>query len=458
MDRHHLFGETDLQDRLDELTVFSALHQDKVFDAFHQLMFAAVKSFHSEEDICSHSLSYVHALTFGRDWLECRKMKKEYIQFSGLLYQADTDNWTEYLKNLIFSVDTPCLRFAAKGLKIPEFIEKTARKELKYLSEITAINSENLKKLLYHPTGAHWTHPEQSTLEEDKSGKMLPDWNAEKIDLETLYFDRIANISKYGFGIWAEYKMFRMELSDKSEKGYRLKPVSSPDSVRLDDLIGYEIQRQQVIENTSALLGGLKASNILLYGSAGTGKSATVKAVANAFAGQGLRLIELSKNELHLLPELLEELNSNPLKFILFIDDLSFQENDDDFSALKAVLEGSISERANNTVIYATSNRRHIVRETFSQRAGDEVHRNDTVQETVSLSERFGIQLLFDKPGQKLYLEIVRRLAEQYHLHISPEQLEQKAEQFAMRKSGRSARAARQLVEQLRCAEYQENL
>ena len=250
--------------------------------------------------------------------------------------------------------------------------------------------------------------------------------------------------------------MFQMKLSDNTEKGYVLKPVSSPDAIQLSELVGYEPQRKQVIDNTKALLNGLNASNILLYGSAGTGKSATVKAVANSFAGEGLRLIEFSKNELHLLPELLEELHANPLKFILFIDDLSFQENDDDFSALKAVLEGSISARANNTVIYATSNRRHIVRETFSQRAGDEVHRNDTVQETISLSERFGIQILFDKPNKDLYLEIVQNLAEEAGLRTDADVIALKAEQFAMRKSGRSARAAKQFVEQLRCAEYQE--
>ena len=258
-------------------------------------------------------------------------------------------------------------------------------------------------------------------------------------------------------GIWAKYKMFQMKLSDMSNKGYTLKPVSSPDAIQLRELVGYDQQRKQVVDNTKALLKGLHASNILLYGSAGTGKSATVKAVANAFADDGLRLIELSKNELHLLPELLEELNTNPLKFILFIDDLSFQENDDDFSALKAVLEGSISARANNTVIYATSNRRHIVRETFSQRAGDEVHRNDTVQETISLSERFGIQILFDKPNKQLYLDIVLKLAEDAGLQTDTDTIILKAEQFAMRKSGRSARAARQFIEQLCCAEAQDS-
>ena len=227
--------------------------------------------------------------------------------------------------------------------------------------------------------------------------------------------------------------------------------------MQLSDLIGYELQRTQVIENTRALLAGQKAANVLLYGDAGTGKSATVKAVANAYADEGLRLIELTKEELHLLPKLLDELAANPLKFILFIDDLSFQDNDDNFSALKAVLEGSISARSHNTVIYATSNRRHIVRETFSQRAGDEIHRNDTMQETISLSERFGIRILYDKPNKQLYLDIVKGLADQYGLSMTEDELELEAERFATRRSGRSARAARQFVEQLCAAESTKN-
>lgn len=410
-----MFGN--LHDRLDELAVFHRLEDDSVFRAFHRL------------------LSIV-----GEQGIEWWQRKGEFYRFVTALYEKHTDNWTEYLKNLVLSVETPCTWYVLHNQPIPETIRKSAERELAYLSKMAGISSIMMKQHHFIMGFGEFTGWEG----------LQPDWYAEDIDLEPLFFERLENIQKYGYGKWAKYKMFQMKAYDDS---YRLKPVSYPDTIQLKDLVGYQAQRKQVIDNTKALLRGQKASNILLYGSAGTGKSATVKAVANAYAEEGLRLIELSKNELHLLPELLEELNSNPLKFILFIDDLSFQENDDDFSALKAVLEGSISARAHNTVIYATSNRRHIVRETFSQRAGDEIHRNDTVQETISLSERFGIQILFDKPNKNLYLEIVQNLAEQYHLHISEEQLALEAERFAMRKSGRSARAARQLIEQLACQE-----
>lgn len=412
----------DLHDRLDELAVFRDLHQDKVFHAFHQLL----------------------RIT-GEQGINWWVRKTEFYRFVTLLYQAHTDNWTQYLKQLVLSVETPCTWFAANRQEIPESIKNSARRELRYLSKMAGISSQLMKQHYFIMGYGEFTGHEG----------LGPDWQAQEIDLEKLWFDRLAHIHEYGFGIWSKYHCFQMKLSDMSEKGYILKPVTCPDTIRLKDLVGYDMQRKQVIQNTESLLRNLSASNILLYGSAGTGKSATVKAVANAYANKGLRLIELSKNELHLLPELLEELNNNPLKFILFIDDLSFQENDDNFSALKAVLEGSVSARAQNIVIYATSNRRHIVRETFSQRAGDEIHKNDTVQETISLSERFGIQILFDKPDKKQYLEIVQSLASDAGLKTEKEELFLKAEQFAMRKCGRSARTARQFVSQLRCEEYQ---
>ena len=277
-------------------------------------------------------------------------------------------------------------------------------------------------------------------------------WVTHSVNFESEYYDRLSHIEQFGFGDYARFTTFRLELTGQ-EPGFVLKPVEYPDPICFSDLIGYDLQRQQVIANTEILLKGRLASNVLLYGDAGTGKSATVKAIANEFSNRGLRLIELGKKELHLLPKLLDLLAKNPLKFILFIDDLSFQENDDDFSALKAVLEGSVSVRSNNTVIYATSNRRHIVKETFQAREGDEIHRNDTMQETISLSERFGMKVYYEKPKKDLYQEIVFGLADQYGLNIDREILALKAEQFALRKAGRSARAARQLIEQLSAQE-----
>ena len=187
---------------------------------------------------------------------------------------------------------------------------------------------------------------------------------------------------------------------------------------------------------------------ISLWWARAASKSSTVKAVVNHYFDRGLRLIEIRKNQLLLLPKVMGAISKNPLKFILFIDDLSFNQSDDQFSMLKAMLEGSACARAGNAVIYATSNRRHIVRETFSDREGDEIHKNDTVQETLSLSERFGLTVLFARPEKKLYLEIVESLARRHGL-LTDESFFTRAEEFALRRGYRSARCAEQFVESL---------
>ena len=171
--------------------------------------------------------------------------------------------------------------------------------------------------------------------------------------------------------------------------------------------------------------------------------------MANAFFKDGLRLIELRKDQLKYLPTVMAKISGNPLKFIIFIDDLAFNRSDDNFSMLKASLEGSASAKAENAVIYATSNRRHIIKESFSDRDGDDVHRNDTMQETLSLSERFGLVVLFQRPNKALYLDIVKELAKKRGLDIDEKELEVKAEAFALKRGSRSARCAEQFIDSL---------
>ena len=218
----------------------------------------------------------------------------------------------------------------------------------------------------------------------------------------------------------------------------------------MDSFIGYEAERNRVLENTVAFVEGRPAANTLLSGDAGTGKSSTVKAVANALFDRGIRLIELRKDQLSKLPFVMGRISGNPLKFIIFIDDLSFNQNDDNFSMLKAALEGSASAKAENAVIYATSNRRHIIKESFKDRDGDDIHRNDTIAETLSLSERFGLSVYFGKPDKKLYLEIVHNLCKRYGVNKPESELDIEAEAFALRRGYRSARCAEHFVAELR--------
>ena len=235
-------------------------------------------------------------------------------------------------------------------------------------------------------------------------------------------------------------------------------PVEHPDPIRLSTLKGYAYQRGIAVDNTRAFIDGFEANNMLLYGDRGTGKSSTVKALLNEYAGNGLRMIEMPKEFLRQLPDLTGRLAKLPLKFIVFIDDLSFSDGDDNFAALKAVLEGGLASRPDNVVIYATSNRRHLLRETFSDRSGDEVHHADTVQEAVSLSDRFGISLTFLMPDKQRFRDIVEQIAADKGLIAGPgpatnhgpvidrQALLAAAERWALERGARSPRYARQFI------------
>lgn len=360
---------------------------------------------------------------------------KNYSTFVYSLYEKHTQNLSAYIKEQAMSLENACMYFACLNQPIPDLMAKTAAGELEFLESLNELQDVKIDGI-----------------------DMTQNLQFEPMDLKKEYFYRLEHLEQYGYGIFSKYHMFRMEKGISPQHSYQLKPVEYPDPTLLKDLIGYERQHNEVMENTQVLIKGALASNVLLYGDAGTGKSATVKAIANELKQEGLRLIEIPKNMLHALPKLLDDLSKNPLKFILFIDDLSFQDNDDDFSALKAVLEGSVATRSTNTVIYATSNRRHLVKETFQSREGDEIHRQDTMQETISLSERFGLKVYYEKPRKDVYLQIVSGLAQQYGIEMDEKTLYLKAEQFALRKAGRSARAARQLVEQLYAKQKGRNL
>lgn len=243
-----------------------------------------------------------------------------------------------------------------------------------------------------------------------------------------------------GCGIYARYGALRWWRG-------RLCGVPDPDPIKLADLKGYGYERGVVVDNTLEFLEGSRANNMLLYGDRGTGKSSTVKAVGNEFRNRGLRIIEVPKSSIADFSGITSQIGGLPLKFIIFIDDLSFESDDDNYAALKGVLEGGLSARPANTVIYATSNRRHFVKEGFAEREGDDVHAADSMQEKLSLADRFGITVTFSAPDQKLYLEIVGRLAEERELKVSREALERGAVQWALMYNGRSPRTARQYVD-----------
>lgn len=347
-----------------------------------------------------------------------------YCEFVSLLYKNGGGNLARHIVGVAGDCENVYICAVGKGDTPDGIMENTVAEELKTLQQIADLTPETLR----------------STISWDG---FLPGFTVEKIDITENYSHRTENIGKYGYGIYARYRMFYINSEN------RIVPVRNPDRIKLSALVDYKREQQIIIDNTLALLEGKPAANILLTGDAGTGKSSTVKAVVNELYDRGLRILEVRKEQLHQIPEILDELSDNPLKFILFIDDLSFSKDDDNFSTLKAILEGSVSAKAGNVVIYATSNRRHLVKESFSDRDGDDIHRNDTLQEIISLSERFGIHITFQKPDKTTYLDIVHHLCEQKGIKTDRAEIDLLAERYALERGGRSARAATQFVDGL---------
>ena len=347
-----------------------------------------------------------------------------YAEFAATIYNANGGNISEYVREICENSENVYVKTVGRGEEIPSYLYDALVAELDVLQEVAELTPDKLRRLIEYKG-------------------FLPEFTCSALQLKDSYIHRTKNIGKYGYGIYAKNRMFYVDEQNT------IVPVYNPDKTALSDLVDYERERQIIIDNTKALLDGKPAANILLTGDAGTGKSSTVKAVANALWNEGLGIIEVRKDQLRAIPKILDELSVNPLKFVLFIDDLSFLKDDDNFNALKAVLEGSVTAKSKNVVIYATSNRRHIIKEKFSDREGDDVHRNDTMQELISLSERFGIHITFSKPTKQTFLHIVHHLADENGIQMPAEELELLAERFALERGSRSARLARQFIDSL---------
>lgn len=349
-----------------------------------------------------------------------------YCRFVSELFKITSDI-SSFVNNYVMTDDNYYIQAKAAGKEVSDNIERAVTIDLMILSNLAMLTSERVISSLGYDKN-------------DDMRKWLPEWDCTPVNIPTNYRTMIKKLSETGYGIFAKYHVFTYGDGE-------LKPVEFPDNQSIDSLFGYERERDIIVRNTKALINGTGSSNMLLYGDAGTGKSSTIKAIANAYASQGLRMIEVKKNQLFELPSIIEKISANPLKFIIFIDDLSFTSNDDNFSALKAILEGGVSSFGNNIAVYATSNRRHLVKESMQQREGDDLYLNDTIQETMSLASRFGLVVTFSKPNKDEYLNIVKQLAEENELDIPEEELFSLAERHAIRCNGRSPRVAKQFIE-----------
>ncbi len=390
--------------KLDYLTVFAALRSDPVLAG----------------------LRHLAKILDGEGTKASAKAPLLYSEVLAELYRK-SPSLTAYITTLVDEDENFYIKGIGTGATFDDVIGDALQNDLQILSDIAATDCNQIIKRLPNPDAC-------------------PRFNSHMTDLSAFYTDKLSNLGQSGYGIFAKYGAFIFDH-------HGLCPVAHPDSVRLSDLCGYKAEREMILQNTAEFLCGRPANNLLLYGDAGTGKSATVKAVFATYKDRGLRLIELKKENLRELPLLLEQLSENPLKFLLFIDDLSFHKNDDSFSSLKAVLEGSVAATGSNCIIYATSNRRHLVKESFADRDGDEIHLGDTMQEMLSLSARFGRTITFQAPDREQYFEIVQHYAKKLGVNIPPEQLATRGEAYAIRSGGRSPRTAKHFVQSLSVAQ-----
>lgn len=253
---------------------------------------------------------------------------------------------------------------------------------------------------------------------------------------------------EFGVGKFGLHKAFRIEEVDGKTE---IVPITKIAHVHLDDLVGYELAKQKLIDNTEAFVKGKRANNCLLFGDAGTGKSSSIKAILNQYYDQGLRMIEVYKHQFQNLNDVIAQIKNRNYKFIIYMDDLSFEEFEIEYKYLKAVIEGGLEKKPDNILIYATSNRRHLIRETFKdkQDRDEELHTNDTVQEKLSLVARFGVTIYYGKPDKKQFQKIVQTLAERNHISMPEEELLLEANKWELNHGGLSGRCAQQFVDYL---------
>lgn len=266
----------------------------------------------------------------------------------------------------------------------------------------------------------------------------------------TEYYRHVSRFYKEnGVGKFGLHKAFRVV---KQESGRpQIVPITSVEHIYLNDLVGYELQKKKLTDNTEAFVEGRKANNVLLFGDSGTGKSSSIKAILNEYYDKGLRMIEVYKHQFDCLSEIIETVKDRNYKFIIYMDDLSFEDFEIEYKYLKAIIEGGLGKKPDNVLIYATSNRRHLVRETFSDKEdrAEDLHTSDTVQEKLSLVARFGVSIYYIAPNKKEFQNIVRTLAERYHIHMPEEKLFLEANKWELSHGGLSGRTAQQFINYL---------
>ena len=370
-------------------------------------------------------------------------------------YGFDDNLWHNYLTFYIITNENPFSLVTEKTEVKPGSVNHLVENDFRILKELFDYDFSALEKELGIEVFSVFTNYNSVRKNQqmynrnvsEKVRKLSKELEAATDEKE--FFNVITNFYKaYGVGMFGLNKAFRIE--EVGVNDIQFVPINNMDEVVLDDLIGYEYQKQQLIANTESFVQGKKANNVLLFGDSGTGKSTSIKAIVNQYYDSGLRMIEIYKHQFRYLSKIIASIKNRNYKYIIYMDDLSFEEHEIEYKFLKAVIEGGVETKPDNILIYATSNRRHLIKETWNDRNDqantDDRHHSDTVEEKLSLVHRFGVTISYSKPMQKEYIEIVLGLAARAGITMPEEEIIAKAKIWEMEQGGLSGRTAQQFI------------
>lgn len=373
-------------------------------------------------------------------------------------YGFDKNLWHNYLTFLLITDENPfsltCEKIGASEGSVNHFVQNdfkafkelfdydfTALEEALSIDCFTQLSNYKAickKELMYNQNVSEKVQALSLKLENTK-------------DEKEFFYEVTGFYKQYGVGMFGLNKAFR--LAEDTSKGVKILPINNMEKVMLSDLVGYESQKEELVANTKAFVEGKKANNVLLFGDSGTGKSTSIKAIVNEFYEEGLRMIEIYKHQFKDLSNVIGQIKNRNYKFIIYMDDLSFEEFEIEYKFLKAVIEGGVETKPDNILIYATSNRRHLIKETWKDRDdmenNGEIHRSDTMEEKLSLANRFGVTIYYGKPSRNEYYHIVLELAHKAGVKLTDDELKAEANKWELRHGGISGRTAQQFVNYL---------
>ncbi|MCM1088438.1 MAG: ATP-binding protein [Muribaculaceae bacterium] len=363
--------------------------------------------------------------------------------------------WHTFLANLLVNNENSYSMACEIRGKVDGTINEMVLHDIRIFKELYDYDFANMMEILHVPefglalsyTSCFRESKVYNTRIRDRICHLAERFNADDTP-EEMKDTLTAFYKEYGVGKFGLHKAFRIR---HEAQGAVIEPILNIAHVHLDDLVGYEIPKKKLIDNTEAFVAGKKANNCLLFGDAGTGKSSSIKAIANEYYDRGLRIIELYKHQFKDLNDIISQIKNRNYRFIIYMDDLSFEDFEIEYKYLKAVIEGGLEKKPENILIYATSNRRHLVREKFSDKEDrqDDLHKGDTVQEKLSLVSRFGVTIYFGAPDKKQFEEIVKTLAKRYGIMMEEKELLAKANQWELAHGGLSGRTAQQFADYL---------